>query len=207
MLPVGVILMSILEIKEFFDDCAPNWDADMIRDDSIINNILDCGEISADKTVLDIACGTGVLFTDYLERKVRKIIGVDLSPEMVKIAAEKFQQYDQVAVLCQNAMDYSPDESVDCVMIYNAFPHFFEPERLIAHLTEILVDGGRLTIAHGMSREKIDRHHQGSASKVSMGLMHEDELANMMAKYLHVDVKISDAKKYIVSGVKLSTGG
>ena len=66
----------------------------------------------------------------------------------------------------------------------------------------MLKQGGTLTVAHGMSREKIDRHHQGVASKVSRGLMHEDELASLFARYLRLTVKISDDRMYQVAGRK-----
>ena len=62
--------------------------------------------------------------------------------------------------------------------------------------------GGTLTVAHGMSRAKIDAHNSGAAHKVSMGLMHEDELSAIFQKYLDVTVKISDDRMYQVTGVK-----
>ena len=67
-------------------------------------------------------------------------------------------------------------------MVYNAFPHFPEPERLIERLAGLLKDGGCLTVAHGMSREKIDGHHSGMASKVSRGLMAAEDLAEVFAR-------------------------
>ena len=90
----------------------------------------------------------------------------------------------------------------DRIVVYNAFPHFPEPERLIRALCSHLAPGGRLTIAHGMSRAAIDDHHRGAASKVSCGLMHEDALAAMMRKYLKLEVKISDDRMYQLTGVK-----
>ena len=86
-------------------------------------------------------------------------------------------------------------------MIYNAFPHFPEPAGLLAYLSKYIVPGGRLTVAHGMSRAKIDAHHHDSANKVSVGLMHEIELASLMRQWFTVDTVISDDEKYIVSGV------
>ena len=77
-----------------------------------------------------------------------------------------------------------------------------KPEKLIAALTAKLKYGGRLTIAHGMSRESLNRHHSGAASKVSVELMHEDDLAELMLRFVAVDVKLSDDEKYIVSGTR-----
>ena len=91
----------------------------------------------------------------------------------------------------------------DAIMVYNAFPHFPEPEKLIANLSGLLNFGGTLTVAHGMSRAAIDRHHEGIASKVSVGLMHEDALEKLFAKHLTVTVKISNDRMYQVTGKKL----
>ena len=60
--------------------------------------------------------------------------------------------------------------------------------------------GGTLTVAHGISRAAIDRHHEGKASKVSIGLMHEDALSASLANYLTVTTKISDDTMYQVAG-------
>ncbi|MEA4893806.1 MAG: class I SAM-dependent methyltransferase [Oscillospiraceae bacterium] len=192
--------MERSDVINFFDTLAPAWDAEMIRNDEIINIILDCGGVSAGKRVLDVACGTGVLFPDYLNRNVKCVVGVDISPEMAKIAAGKHDDA-RVKVICADVQDLEFDENFDCVMIYNAFPHFPEPSGLLAYLSKYIVPGGRLTVAHGMSRAKIDAHHHDSASKVSVGLMHENELAALMGQWFEVDTVISDDEKYIVSGV------
>lgn len=187
------------EVKQFFDRLAPTWDAEMIRNDAVINTILDCGGVAAGRRVLDVACGTGVLFSDYLARDVASVTAVDLSPEMVKIAAAKCTD-SRIRVICADVQELAFAERFDCIMIYNAFPHFPEPEALLMHLAGALAPGGRLTVAHGMSRAKIDAHHHGSAARVSMGLMHEDALAAIMNRYLSADIVISDEEKYIVSG-------
>ena len=191
--------MDKKDIIAFFDRLAPSWDADMIRDDRIISEILDKGGVQAGKTVLDVACGTGVLFADYLKRNVCSVTGVDISSEMVKIAASKYPD-SNISVVCADVQNCDFAEKFDCIMIYNAFPHFPEPEKLFQRLSQLLKDGGRVTVAHGMSRAKIDAHHQGHASKVSIGLMEENALAALMGQWFTVDTVISDDEKYIVSG-------
>lgn len=189
--------MNKHDIIHFFDRMAPSWDADMIRSDTIIGTILDNAGVTAGKDVLDVACGTGVLFPDYLARCVSSITAIDISPEMAKIAQRKFPQ---VTVLCGDVETTVFDRKFDCIMVYNAFPHFPEPERLIRTLSGLLTSGGTLTVAHGMSRAAIDAHHEGHASKVSVGLMHEDALAAMFRKYLHLTVKISNDNMYQITG-------
>ena len=185
------------EVIRFFDARASRWDGDMIRSDSIISAILDRAEVEAGKTVLDVACGTGVLFPDYLRRGVESVTAIDISPEMVKIARKK---HPEVQVLCGDVETAAFDRKFDCIMVYNAFPHFPDPENLIRVLAGLLKPGGTLTVAHGMSRAQIDAHHKGAANKVSVGLMHEDKLAGIFEKHLRVTTKISDDRMYQVTG-------
>ena len=191
--------MNKQDVISFFDHLAPQWDADMIRHDDVIQKILDIANVIPGADVLDVACGTGVLFPDYLARNVGSLTGVDISPEMVKIARSKFPQ---VQVYCADVEEADLRKKFDCIVVYNAFPHFPDPEHLIEVLCNLLKPGGTLTVAHGMSRAQIDHHHEGTASKVSVGLMHEDDLAAIFAKHLDVTAKISDDHMYAVSGKK-----
>ena len=193
--------MNKKDVIQFFDRMAPQWDADMIRSDSIIGKIFDGAQIVPGVDVLDVACGTGVLFPDYLARQVNSVTAVDISPEMVKIAASKFPE-ENITVLCADVEDLAADKQFDRIMVYNAFPHFPDPEKLIATLSGMLRPGGTLTVAHGMSRKQIDHRHEGPASKVSVGLMHEDALAEIFSRHLTVTVKISDDSMYQVTGKK-----
>lgn len=189
------------DIIQFFDRLAPQWDADMIRSDEKIAKIMDGAGVIPGAHILDVACGTGVLFPDYLARQVGSVTAVDISPEMVKIAAAKYPG-ENITVLCADVEALEADQQFDCIMVYNAFPHFPDPEKLIRILSGHLKPGGKLTVAHGMSRAQIDHRHEGAASKVSIGLMHEDALAEIFAKYLTVTVKISDENMYQVTGMK-----
>ena len=194
--------MNKQDVIDFFDGLASGWDADMIKNDSIIGKILDNAEIGAGQDVLDVACGTGVMFTYYLNRGVKSVTGIDMSPEMAKIAAAKFAQEPKVQIICADVEEVSFDRKFDRIVVYNAFPHFPKPKRLIKILAGLLKEDGRLTIAHGQSRESIDNHHKGSASKVSNGLMAADSLKKLFDPHFEVEVMISNSRMYQVSGVK-----
>lgn len=189
------------EVIAFFDRCAPAWDAGMVRHEPVIEAILDNAGVGSGMRVLDVACGTGVLFPDYLARGA-SVTGIDISPEMARIAAEKFAGEPRVQVLCGDVEEAVFSQPFDVVMVYNAFPHFPDPARLIARLGRLVKPGGRLSVAHGMSRAAIDSHHSGAAHRVSNGLMHEDALLALLAPYCDVDVCVSDARMYQVAGTK-----
>ena len=187
------------DIIAFFDHLAPWWDEEQIRSDEIIGKILDGAEVASGKDVLDVACGTGVLFPDYLARNVKSLTAIDISPEMVRIAREKFPG---ITVLCGDVEEMDFGRKFDCIMVYNAFPHFPEPARLIEQLSGLLKPGGTLTVAHGMSRAALDAHHSGSASRVSEPLLSEHALAAIFRRHLHLTVKISDDRMYQLTGRK-----
>jgi demethylmenaquinone methyltransferase/2-methoxy-6-polyprenyl-1,4-benzoquinol methylase len=194
-------MIETKEVIEFFDRLAPDWDADMVRNDAIIGTILDNAGVTEGKDVLDVACGTGVLIPDYMKREVASVTGIDISPKMAEIARAKFPQ-PEVTILCGDVETTDFGKPFDCIVVYNAFPHFPDPERLITRLSELLKPGGTLTVAHGMSREKIDAHHHGVASHVSNGLMSAEDLAAVFARHLTVTKVLSDDRMYQVVGRK-----
>lgn len=191
--------MEKKDIITFFDKCAPWWDADMVRNEELIATILNNGGIREGIHVLDVACGTGVLFPDYLKRKVASVTGIDISPEMSKIAQTKFPD---IKVICGDVETTDFSKQFDAIMVYNAFPHFPDPAHLIKVLAGLVKPGGKLSVAHGMSRAALTNHHAGRASTVSIDLLHEKELAALMEPYFDVDVIISNEQMYQVAGVR-----
>lgn len=187
--------MDKTSVEAFFDRAASSWDREMIKDDLIIKTILDNAQVEEGDTVLDVACGTGVMIPYYLERSANPT-GIDLSKKMVEIAKDKFKDVEFI----WGDVEELNDRKFDRVVVYNAFPHFINPEALVKHLATLLNKDGTLTIAHGMSRERINHHHEGVASSISNGLMEASELAKIISKYLDVYVSIDDDRMYQVSG-------
>lgn len=188
-------------ITKFFDECSSFWDERMITDDSKMNMIMDYAEIKANKTVLDIACGTGVMFDYYLSRGVSHITGVDISSKMIDICKEKFCDNCFIDVYCADADSLVIDNPYDCCVVFNAFPHFCNQEALIKNLYQAVKDNGTLTVAHDRGRKALDIHHEGEASLYSCGLMSEDDLANIF-----VNAGFSSVKKYATDDIYIVTG-
>jgi SAM-dependent methyltransferase len=107
-----------------------------------------------------------------------------------------------VKVICGDVESYEFDQKFDVVMIYNAFPHFPDPAGLIKQMAKLVKPGGRLSVAHGMSRAKLQQHHAGRAAQVSIDLLHEKDLAALFAPYFDVDVIISNDRMYQVAGTR-----
>ena len=190
--------MDIEKVKSFFDMHAASWDEHQERNEAVIDFIVEKSGVEEGSHVLDVATGTGVLIGDYLKCGA-VVTGIDISAEMIKRAKEK---YPGVKLICADAQSYRFEESFDAVVIYNAFPHFADPDGLLDNLTSVLKKGGRLTVAHGMSEERLRKHHSGAAKDVSKELPGKEKLAELMSSFLNVDIMISDDSMYMVSGQK-----
>lgn len=196
-------MINTEEVIQFFDRLAPGWDGSIFRNDAVVSAILDNAKVTEGKDILDVACGTGVLIPDYLERKVSSVTAIDISPKMAEIARSKFPQQN-VTVLCGDVEKMDTEQRFDCIVVYNALPHFPDAENLIRHLASLLKPGGILTAAHGMSREKINAHHHDTAQAVSNGLMPAEDLAGIFSKYLDVTTVLSTPLMYQVAGERNS---
>ncbi|MBR3395216.1 MAG: class I SAM-dependent methyltransferase [Firmicutes bacterium] len=186
------------DVIDFFDRLAPSWDEDMVRSEEVIRCILDNAGVSEGKDVLDVACGTGVLIPDYLARGA-SVTAIDIAPNMAAIAREKYENQGAV-VLCGDVETMEFEKQFDCIIVYNAFPHFPDPERLIRRLASLLKPGGTLTVAHGMSREKLEEHHSGSAHAVSHHLMPAEQLVEIFGEVLRVTAVVDSETMYQVAG-------
>ena len=195
--------MDKQKIIAFFDRLADGWDAELQKDEGKINAILDAAGIAEGKAVLDIACGTGVMFPYYLGRNVAHITGADIAPKMLAVAASKFGGNEKIELICADAEQYHFEKQYDCCMIFNAFPHFGAPQALIENLMTALKAGGTLTVAHDWGRKALDRHHREEANEVSCGLMSETDLAQLFAACGLKEIYTCATEDiYIVSGVK-----
>ena len=187
-------------IIDFFDSLAERWDSVQEIDDSVMADILgNCG-INKGMSVLDVASGTGILIPYYIENGVSDITAVDLSPKMIERLSGKFPE---VNAICGDANICDFGREFDCIMIYNAIPHFEDAEALISHLSRFLKCGGVLSIAHGASVEVINGCHSCCPENVSNDLLPLDDMVKIMDKYFDISVKISDSRMYQVVGRKL----
>lgn len=188
------------EIREFFNARAESWDAD-------IPPVLPARSAAAVLSgarpgirMLDIACGTGVMEPELLALGVEEIVGIDLAEKMIDRAREKFAGDARVRFVAGDLLDYT-DAPFHCALMYNAYPHFPNKAALLKKVASLLLPGGRFTVAHGAGRDKINAHHQGSASGVSVGLGPAREEAAAWAPWFQVDVLADTPDIYVISGV------
>lgn len=188
------------DIISYFDAHAPTWDNKMICSERIVNTILSCALLTEHPSVLDVACGTGILFPFYLKHGVASVTAIDISGAMVDIARSKAVG-PSVEVICGDAQVYPYSKKYDAIMIYNAFPHFTEPGKLLRYLIGYLLPGGTITVAHGMSRNSIATHHAGSAAQVSIELPSTQQIVDWLEPYCTVTTVIDTDEMYQLTAI------
>ena len=190
------------QIETFFDTMAERWDAVCVHDPEKIRTILDRTNLRRNARILDVGCGTGILESYLLPYEPRQIVAIDIAGQMIEKARVKYPDHPLIEFLQEDAMSYK-GKGFDYIILYSAYPHFMRPERLIKHMSDLLVPGGKLVICHSESKEKINTHHHRHADRLSLPLPPAREAA-WMEPYLLPLVVEDTEQLYIVCGKRLS---
>lgn len=190
------------KVKSFFDGLAEGWDTGLRKHNpDLVDLLLRLADIPENARILDIGCGTGVL-VPHLERYApAEITGLDISECMIAQARAKFPQ-EKYRFLAQDAYTFADGQPYQNIFVYNAFPHFDDPARIIAHLSGLLASEGRLMVCHSASRQVINGHHEQHATEISLGLPPAKDIAALMDASLEVDICIDTPQLFAVSGRK-----
>jgi SAM-dependent methyltransferase len=134
-----------------FERAAHDEIADGYRDffaavtDHAIERLLDAASVNAGARVLDVATGPGVLAARASRRGASTVIGVDLSPRMVAIAAA---QYPGLDFRQGDAEELPfPDRQFDAVVSNFGVGHFPRPERALGEFVRVLAPGGSVALS------------------------------------------------------------
>ena len=102
-------------------------------------------------TVLDLGAGTGKLTVRLVERGL-DVVAVDPIPEMLEVLSASLP--DTPALLGTAEEIPLPDDSVDCVLVAQAW-HWFDPRRATAEIARVLRPGGRLGLVWNTRDERM----------------------------------------------------
>ena len=92
---------------------------------------------TADKAMLDLGCGIGLLFSFISTKSL--LVGIDLSPQMVRLAARRICAHPKGHVICADA-DYLPlrDSIFDTVFAFTLVQNIGAPQNLLQEVSRVL---------------------------------------------------------------------
>ena len=136
-------------VPTFFNDTANSYDSIVHwttfgKDRFWKKKIL--AQLSNEKTVLDLACGTGIL-TKQIAQKIplSKIVGVDITKTYLEKAKEKLNSYQNISFVNQDAEKLNLGKKFDCITA-SYLPKYCQPALLIQACLEHLNDGGKIIL-------------------------------------------------------------
>lgn len=188
------------QIQDFFDRLAQTWDAHNHADGKKLRSMLTVAGLQNYGRILDIGCGTGILFPYLLEFAPLRIDAIDLSGRMASIAQAKNTD-ERIHVRQADFYNLPSGGTYDTAVIYNAYPHFLDKLLFAEKLCGLLVPGGRFMILHGSGRETINQVHTGGAvSAVSTPLRPCADESKILSHYFEIDIRVDTDDCYILSG-------
>lgn len=191
------------KVAAYFNERAGKWDESGCSGESRVQGaVLSLVDLKPGDSVLDLGCGTGVMIPFYLAAQAGKIVAVDVSEKMVERAREKFGSEPSVELRASDALSLDESERFDAVVIYNAYPHFFEKAALVEKVYRLVKTGGRFVVAHGLGKDVINRHHEAVAAGVSCGLRAASEESALWADKFEIEALVDTPGFYAFSGVR-----
>lgn len=169
--------------QEFFDRLAAEWDLMFTTEDlERLQYVVDKLEVTAGMQILDLGCGTGILF-DLLRRRAGEqgcVVGVDFSIEMARKAHRNFP-FANVHVVDADASELPfSNKAFDLAVAFSSFPHFVDQQRTLVELHRVLKPGSRVYIIHLQSSRELAAIHHRVGGVVSRDVLPSKEKLRQM---------------------------
>lgn len=98
------------------------------------------------KAILDFGCGVGVGSIEMAQQGARRVIGLDIRPDVLAAARESAEEAG-VSAVCTFCEAF--DEPVDAIISLNAFEHFDDPAGVLRAMCGMLRDDGFVLLSFG----------------------------------------------------------
>lgn len=146
-------------LDQFTRQAVPFSTAPAIRNQEALSRIVEMAQARADDTVLDVACGPGLLVCAFA-KVVKHAAGIDLTPAMLDQARELQRQQGLQNITWQQGdvskLPYQ-DGTFSIVSARFAFHHFLDPLSVLKEMRRVCRPGGRIVVADSApAREKAD---------------------------------------------------
>ena len=142
----------------FFNDMAKDWNKDIpIINYKIARAIIKKLHIGPGCSVLDVACGTGILYSILKNKNLSRYVAIDISKNMVEAFIENYPLVDvrladfESKVILEIPFDY--------IIIFNSIPHFNNLDAIFENAYNNLNSEGMFIIAHSKTRRGLKEHH------------------------------------------------
>jgi ubiquinone/menaquinone biosynthesis C-methylase UbiE len=194
-----------LILDQFTRQAVPFAEMPAHSNDEANRLLIDLAGIGSEDTVLDVACGPG-LVACALAEVARQVTGIDLTPAMIEQARAKQRSkgLTNLTWLVGDAVPLPfPDASFSVVVTRYSFHHFLDPKAVLTEMVRVGRPGGRVVVidvftsspeqAEAYNRvEKLrDPSHVRALSLGELtGLCHDACLRNLRTAFFRLGVEL-----------------
>lgn len=184
---------SIKKQKKFFNSLAENWRKSGGIDDGTLAALFKNVDLPPDGRVLDVGCGTGVI-DGFLSAKCRTVDAIDISEKMIERA---MANNAGVNYRVADFYGYTAAEPYDCIIVFDAYPHFLDKSAFGERASALLKESGTLWIMFDESREKINGYHTGIKG-ISVELLSAEVEGARLEKFFEIIYKSEGGDGYVL---------
>ena len=188
-LQVGYDRVAEHYATEFFEELRRKpFDCQLL--DEFANSVKGAGD------VCELGCGPGQV-ARYLKDRGVNMRGIDLSPEMVRVATRlnpdiPFQQGDMLSLTLE-------DDSLAAIVLFYSIIHIKREDvtRALQEMNRVLTPGGRLFLTFHAGEGELHRDEwYGETVSIDFGLFQGNEMLNYLEAAGFGDIKMVERAPY-----------
>ncbi len=187
-------------VEAYFDRRADSWNETCHQESPIMDAIVAIAGIQQDSRICDLGSGCGIMAEAYKRIGSPEATFVDVSHAMINHAISRYDSIPSFHFIAQDAYSFTDAQGFDAVVIYNAYPHFLDRTGLVQHVASLLKSNGRFVVAHSMSREALNKHHENVPSEICFNLLPAKTEAQYWRPYFYVDTIVDSPGFYCIAG-------
>lgn len=184
---------NIVKQKKFFNGLAESWRKDGGLDKQTLESLFENIVLPSDGRVLDAGCGTGVI-DGFLLSKCRAVDAVDISERMIEKAKKTNPGVNYTVA---DFYGFTSDEPYDCIIVFDAYPHFIDKEAFAAQANCLLKESGTLWIVFDESRERINGYHM-NYEDISVPLLPAEKEAAKLGEFFEITYMLDNSERYVL---------
>ena len=175
-----------------FNELSSQWKKNIPEKNYIIaKEIIENLNIVKGQSLLDVACGTGILYPILKNTNLSKYTAMDIAEKMVSEFL-KFHPNTDVRL-----MDFEEEvtfkEDFDYIIIFNSIPHFYDLNTVFKNAYNNLNPGGKFIIVHCRTREELkERRKLLGYTSINDPIPIDSTLVELCNRYDFKEMKIKD---------------
>lgn len=186
---------------EFFNKKAENWDDNVPKKSiEVAKDFVKRYKIGKNDYILDVGCGTGILYSILEKRNPAYYLGIDIASKMLDVFKEKFPEANVKRVDFETKIEL--DKTFDFVIVFDTIPHLQKIDMVFKNAYKQLKIGGVFLIVHSKTRQELKEHHDKIEHDQDNAIPTDEVLRLMSWTYGFEDMLVKDDDYFLFSAKK-----